>query len=64
MLFDLDPSYFERVTNFGAGALNGRLRAPAAIPVGAHGKFLLSINDTPDLREVLSAFEIREIETT
>jgi DNA adenine methylase len=36
----------------------------AAIITAARGKFLLSINDTPEVREIFSAFEIRDIETT
>ncbi|PZQ56288.1 MAG: DNA methyltransferase [Novosphingobium pentaromativorans] len=65
MLFYLDPPYFGCETDYGAGAFDrADFERLAAILAGARGKFLLSINDTPEVREIFSAFEIRDIETT
>jgi DNA adenine methylase len=65
MLFYLDPPYFGCEDDYGAGTFDrGDFERLAGALAGARGKFLLSINDTPAVREIFSAFEIRDIETT
>lgn len=64
-LFYLDPPYFGCETDYGAGAFDrADFERLAAILAAARGKFLLSINDTPEVREIFSAFDIKDIETT
>lgn len=64
-LFYLDPPYFGCETDYGAGAFDrADFERLAAILGAARGKFLLSINDTPEVRELFSAFDIKDIETT
>lgn len=65
MLFYLDPPYFGCEDDYGADAFSrADFERLAAVLGGARGKFLLSINDAPAVREIFSAFQIRDIETT
>lgn len=65
MLFYLDPPYFGCEGDYGAGTFDradfARLAAALA---QARGKFILSINDRPEIRACFAAFEMREVETT
>ena len=65
MLFYLDPPYFGCESDYGAGVF-GRtdFERLAAVLADARGKFLLSINDTPEIRETFAAFAMQPIETT
>lgn len=64
-LFYLDPPYWGCEGDYGAGAFGredfARLAGRLA---GVAGKFLLSINDTPPVRETFAAFNMVEVETT
>jgi len=65
MLFYLDPPYYGCEGDYGAGTFGrGDFERIAAVLAGARGKFLLSINDVPAVREIFAAFTIRDIETT
>lgn len=64
-LFYLDPPYWDCETDYGVGVFAkadfGRL---AAVLAGIKGRFMLSINDAPQIRSIFSAFHVSEIETT
>jgi DNA adenine methylase len=65
MLFYLDPPYYGCESDYGAGTFDRADFDKLAAALGrARGKFLLSINDTPEIRACFSAFEIEEVETT
>ena len=65
MLFYLDPPYFGCEADYGAGTFDradfDRLAAQLA---GGRAKFILSINDTPEIRTAFAAFRIAEVMTT
>ncbi|WP_313536959.1 DNA adenine methylase [Sphingomonas sp.] len=64
-LFYLDPPYWGCETDYGQDVF-GRddFERLAAQLAGLKGKFLLSLNDTPGVREVFGAFAMAEVETT
>ncbi|WP_119084584.1 DNA adenine methylase [Altererythrobacter sp. B11] len=65
MLFYLDPPYFGCEDDYGAGVFDREdFEQLAQVLAGARGKFLLSINDTPEIRAVFSAFNMQEVATT
>lgn len=65
MLFYLDPPYFGCEGDYGAGVFDRADFARLAEQLGrARGKFLLSINDTPEVRDTFASFVMRPIETT
>jgi DNA adenine methylase len=65
MLFYLDPPYHGCEDDYGAGVFGpDDFTRMAAQLAGARGKFLLSINDTPAIREIFSGFAIAPIATT
>lgn len=64
-LFYLDPPYFGCEGDYGPGVFSrDDFAALAAQLAGISGKFLLSINDRPEVREVFAAFELTPISTT
>lgn len=64
-LFYLDPPYWNCETDYGADVFSredfARLASQLA---GLQGKFLLSINDTPGVRETFAAFPMIEVATS
>lgn len=60
--FYVDPPYFKRETAYGKGLFVRedfeRLRAQLE---GIQGKFLLSIDSSPEMREVFAQFEVEEV---
>lgn len=62
MLFYLDPPYYGSEDDYGAGVFPrsefARLAAQLATLKGA---FLLSINDTPEVRRLFAAFPMEEL---
>jgi DNA adenine methylase len=64
-LFYLDPPYWGSETDYGAGlfARDDFARLAEALS-GLKGKFLLSLNDRPEVREVFAAFAQERLETT
>lgn len=65
MLMYLDPPYFGCEGDYGPGIFSrADFGVLAGILAGARGKFVLSINDTPEVREIFAAFELKPIQTT
>jgi len=65
MLFYLDPPYFGGEGDYGAGVFDRADFERLAVVLGAaRGRFILSINDRPEIRETFSAFEMKPVETT
>lgn len=64
-LFYLDPPYWGCERDYGQDVFcRDDFAALAEQLAGINGKFLLSINDTPGVREVFGRFAMRELETT
>nr|WP_315384221.1 DNA adenine methylase [uncultured Sphingomonas sp.] len=64
-LFYLDPPYWGCETDYGQDVFGREdFERLAAQLASIKGKFLLSLNDTPGVREVFSAFRMKPIETT
>lgn len=65
MLFYLDPPYFGCEGDYGEGTFSrGDFTTIAGLMAGARAKFIVSINDMPEVREIFSAFSIRPVEAT
>jgi DNA adenine methylase len=65
MLFYLDPPYHGCEGDYGAGVFDrADFERLAGLLTAARGKFILSINDTPEIRETFAAFAIEAVETT
>ena len=65
LLFYLDPPYFGCEEDYGAGVFDrADFDRLAELLAAARGKFILSINDRPEIRQAFAAFEIAELETT
>lgn len=64
-LFYLDPPYYESETDYGKGLFSrddfARLAAQLA---GIQGRFLLSLNDHPAVREIFAAFQVEALTHT
>lgn len=64
-LFYLDPPYFGSETDYGKGVWDREdFDRLAEILAGIRGRFLLSINDTPEIRRIFGAFSFVELQTT
>lgn len=65
VLFYLDPPYFGSEGDYGAGAFARTEFAQLAGQLATiKGRFVLSINDVPQTREVFAAFDRQEVELT
>lgn len=63
-LFYLDPPYWGSETDYGAGVFpRSDFERMAVALAGIQGRFILSINDAPELREIFSAFVIDTVPT-
>lgn len=63
--FYLDPPYHGGERDYGKGIFSREdYRRMVEQLAGIKGKFLLSINDVPEIREMFAAFDMREVETT
>lgn len=63
-LFYLDPPYFGHENDYGKGVFSREdFQNLAKILFRIKGRFILSLNDTPEVREIFSAFRIEEVET-
>lgn len=64
-LFYLDPPYFGCEGDYGAGVFDrADFERLAAVLRLARGKFILSINETPEIRETFAGFAMTELTTT
>ncbi|WP_428331980.1 DNA adenine methylase [Novosphingobium sp.] len=64
-LFYLDPPYFGGEADYGAGVFDRADFARIADQLATiKGRFVLSINDVPEIRAAFAAFSIEEVETT
>jgi DNA adenine methylase len=64
-LFYLDPPYYGSEGDYGAGVFGcDDFAAIAAQLAGIKGRFLLSINDHPAIREIFGAFDQHAVDTT
>ena len=63
-LFYLDPPYLGHETDYGKGMFSVEDFARMAdLLRGIKGRFILSLNDTPEVRATFEGFEIEEVET-
>ncbi len=61
-LFYLDPPYWDCESDYGKGLFNKEdFTNLAAILNQLQGQFLMSINDTPQVRKIFSNFRLREV---
>lgn len=64
-LFYLDPPYFGCERDYGPNVFSREdFAALAAQLAGIKGRFLLSINDTPEIREIFAGFPFLPLQTT
>lgn len=64
-LFYLDPPYWDCETDYGKGVFGkADFDRMAHVLAGIQGKFLLSINDAPEIRRIFEAFRFTEVEVT
>lgn len=64
-LFYFDPPYYGHEKDYGPGIFNkDDFTELAALLRDIKGLFLLSINDTPEVREIFAGFNLREVTTT
>lgn len=63
-LFYLDPPYWGCERDYGAVFERSDFERLAEILSGLEGRFLLSLNDRPEVREVFKEFRIDSVETT
>jgi DNA adenine methylase len=63
-LFYLDPPYWGSETDYGAGVFTGSDFARLAVHLGSiKGRFILSVNDVPEMREVFARFSVESVST-
>lgn len=63
MLFYLDPPYWGNERDYGADLFSrGEFEAIADVLADLKGRFILSLNDRPEVRECFAAFEIEAVE--
>lgn len=64
-LFYIDPPYWGHESDYGQGVFDRNDFAVMADILGAlKGKFILSINDRPEIRALFGGFRIEEVRTT
>ncbi|MGH1451867.1 MAG: DNA adenine methylase [Paracoccaceae bacterium] len=64
-LFYLDPPYHGCENDYGKGMFDrSQFRAMATQLAGIEGRFIMSINDVPDIREDFAAFHLTPVKTT
>jgi DNA adenine methylase len=64
-LFYLDPPYWDCETDYGAGVFGkADFEAMARQLTGIKGRFILSLNDRPQVRRIFRRFTIEAVETT
>jgi DNA adenine methylase len=64
-LFYLDPPYWGCETDYGKALFSReRFEEMADLLAGLKGRFILSLNDVPEVREIFGRFTIQEVTTT
>lgn len=64
-LFYLDPPYFESEDDYGKELFDrSQFTEMAELLATLQGRFILSINDHPEIRRIFAAFDFQEVETT
>lgn len=63
-LFYLDPPYFGTETYYGDGFSRDQFAVMADRMARIKGRFIISLNDTPEVREIFAAFDIEGVGTT
>jgi DNA adenine methylase len=64
-LFYLDPPYWDCETDYGAGVFSKADFEHLACRLATiKGRFILSINDAPEIRRIFAGFHMSEVETT
>ena len=64
-LFYLDPPYWGSETDYGSGVFaRSDFERMAAVLAGLKGRFLLSLNDVPEVRRTFAGFTVEEVSTT
>lgn len=64
-LFYLDPPYFGSETDYGKGAFSrDRFAEMAEHLASIKGRFMISLNDRPEVREIFAAFPITRVDLT
>ena len=64
-LFYLDPPYFACERDYGDGVFaRGDFERLAAALAGIRGRFILSLNDRPEVRDIFGRFHLEAVETT
>ena len=64
-LFYLDPPYFGHEGDYGKGLFGrGNFAAMADVLRGLRGRFILSLNDRPEVREIFAGFDMEEVGVT
>lgn len=64
-LFYLDPPYWNCENDYGKGIFSkADFDELARLLKGIKGKFILSINDVPEIRQIFTGFHIKEVQTT
>lgn len=64
-LFYLDPPYFGNEGDYGAGMFSReQFEEMAGVLRALKGRFILSINDRPEVRELFAGFELQPVELT
>ncbi len=63
-LFYLDPPYWGSESDYGKGLFERADARMAEVLHGLKGRFLMSLNDVPEVREIFRDFDIEAVETT
>ena len=64
-LYYLDPPYWNCENDYGKGIFGkADFDELAKLLKGIKGKFILSINDVPEIRQIFTGFHIKEVQTT
>lgn len=62
-LFYLDPPYFRSEKDYGAEMFDrSEFAQMAEVLAGIKGRFILSINDTPEMRQMFALFDLQPVE--
>lgn len=64
-LFYLDPPYWGGENDYGAGMFDrAEFERMAAVLSGLQGRFILSINDVPEIRKTFAGFAVKPVSLT